>query len=156
VVAHELAHLRRGDMRLAWLALWLRDTFCYLPISRQLYQQLRHDQELACDDLAVAVTGRPLALASALAKVWQHLLTPPLLIMTLTGVGTAFDERITRLLGDVVAGHATLPSHAVRRAQYLYAMLLTTLIGCGSMALLRMLPATLREAQCVHGKHAWY
>ena len=71
VLAHEVAHVARRDFLVTWLATVLRDAFFYLPTSWAAYRQLQHEKELACDDLAVAVTKRPLALASALAKVWQ-------------------------------------------------------------------------------------
>jgi Zn-dependent protease with chaperone function len=70
VIMHELAHVARRDTLALWMGRVLRDTFWYLPTSRAAYRQLEQDTELACDDLAVGVTHRPLALASALTKVW--------------------------------------------------------------------------------------
>jgi len=70
VLAHELEHVARRDYLVAWLATTLRDAFWYLPTSRAAYRQLEEDKEFACDDLVVGVTHRPLALASALTKVW--------------------------------------------------------------------------------------
>src|SRR5262245_46845505 len=72
VVAHELAHVARHDYLVVWLATILRDAFFYLPVCRAAYRQLQTEKEFACDDFAVGLTRRPLALASALAKVWQH------------------------------------------------------------------------------------
>lgn len=70
VVCHELLHIQRGD--LWWTALCgvLRDFSWFLPITRRLYMSMLQEQELACDD---SVQGEPrrLALASALARVWQ-------------------------------------------------------------------------------------
>jgi len=43
-----------------------------MPTSWAAYRQLQQEKELACDDLALGATHRPLAMASALAKVWQH------------------------------------------------------------------------------------
>jgi len=109
VVAHELGHIARRDFLVTWLAGMLRDAFFYLPTSRAAFRQLRHDNELASDDLAVAATGRPLALASALAKVWQQALGPaeplvggaPALVGTTTGAGGVgmIEQRIERLMG---------------------------------------------------------
>ena len=73
VVTHELMHISRHDYLLNWIATMLRDAFFYLPTSQRAYQQFRREKELACDDLVVAATRRPLALASALTKVWLHL-----------------------------------------------------------------------------------
>jgi len=73
VLTHELIHLSRGDYLMNWVAIMLRDAFFYLPTSWRAYDQLSHEKEMACDDLVVNVTRRPLVLASALAKVWLHL-----------------------------------------------------------------------------------
>src|SRR5581483_5484205 len=88
VLAHELGHIARRDYLVICLASVLRDAFFYLPTSWRAYRRLQHEKELACDDLAVSVTKRPLALASALAKVWQHTVSGPSLGMaqSFTGV----------------------------------------------------------------------
>jgi len=100
VLAHELAHVARRDYLVVWLATVLRDAFFYLPTTWAVYRQLQHEKELACDDLAVGVTNRPLALASALAKVWQQALSRPHLEVAQLLVGTSepIEGRIDRLL----------------------------------------------------------
>ena len=100
VLAHELGHVARRDYLVGWLATVLRDTFCYLPTSWAAYRQLQHEKELACDDLAIGLTRRPLALASALAKVWQHALEGSRIgpAQALIGTGGALEGRIARLL----------------------------------------------------------
>ena len=70
-LAHELGHILRHDFLFVWMATTLRDAFFYLPTSQEAYRRIRRDNEVACDDLALAVTRRPLDLASALAKVWR-------------------------------------------------------------------------------------
>lgn len=70
VITHELAHVARRDTLVLWVGRMLRDAFWYLPTSRSAYRLLEQEKELACDDLAVTVTQRPLAMASALTKVW--------------------------------------------------------------------------------------
>ena len=89
VVAHELAHVARRDYLVIWLATVLRDAFCYLPTSWAAYRQLQHEKEPVCDDLAVDLTRRPLAMASALAKVWRQAVDGPALATAqhLTGGG---------------------------------------------------------------------
>jgi hypothetical protein len=88
---------------MTWLATMLRDAFFYLPTSWAAYHQLQQEKELACDDLAVSATHRPLALASALAKVWQHAVEGPHFVrigtaQSLTGAGESINDRIERLL----------------------------------------------------------
>lgn len=103
VLAHELAHIKRRDFLVAWFSTLLRDAFFYLPASRTAHAQIKHDSELACDELAVATTGQPLALASALVKTWQHALgTAPMpdIAPALLGARTVGDieMRIERLI----------------------------------------------------------
>lgn len=100
VLAHELGHMARRDYPVIWIATVLRDAFFYVPTSRTAYRHLQTEKETACDDLAVSVTQRPLALASALAKVWQEAVRGPA-----PGVAPAFageegwiEQRIERLI----------------------------------------------------------
>ncbi|MHB8732077.1 MAG: M56 family metallopeptidase [bacterium] len=100
VLAHELGHAARHDALAVWLATVLRDAFFYLPTSRLAYRQLQADKELASDELAVGVTERPLALASALAKVWQQALGDPALgaAQAFANEGSWIEQRIARLV----------------------------------------------------------
>ncbi len=100
VLAHELGHVARRDYLLAWLATMLRDAFCYLPTSWMAHLQLQRERELACDDLAAAGTGRPLALAGALAAIWHYRVLPPgpQLAVSLAGEVESLEDRINRLL----------------------------------------------------------
>jgi beta-lactamase regulating signal transducer with metallopeptidase domain len=103
VVAHELEHVSRRDYLINWYALMLRDAFFYLPTSRMAYRQFSQEKELACDDEVVLTTQRPLALASALTKVWLHLVEHPQasqapLTQALVGSGEQITHRVDRLL----------------------------------------------------------
>lgn len=106
VLAHELAHAARRDYLVTWLATVLRDAFFYLPTSWVAHRQLRREKELASDDLAVQATGRPLALASALARVWQQSVGGPAwraagVAQALLGADDLMEGRIERLLAGV-------------------------------------------------------
>ncbi len=100
VIVHELVHLSHSDYLVNWVAMLLRDAFFYLPTSRTVYRQWHCEKELACDDLAAQATQGPLALASALTKVWLHLVdSPPVtLVQSLAGGGKSMISRIDRLL----------------------------------------------------------
>jgi Zn-dependent protease with chaperone function len=100
VIMHELAHVYKRHFLLNWFALLLRDAFFYLPTSRIAYRQFHEEKELACDDLVVQATGRPLALASALTKVWLHLVDdePTHLAQTLLTRDKKIAVRVERLL----------------------------------------------------------
>lgn len=71
VLAHELAHLARRDHLAGWLGRLLRDMMAYLPSSWYALRVLQEEEELGADAVAVEATRRPLAMASALGKVWR-------------------------------------------------------------------------------------
>ncbi len=156
VLVHELEHVARRDYLVVWLAMVLRDAFFYLPMCRTAYRQLQHEKELACDDLAVGVTRRPLALASALAKVWQNAVTEPRFAtfgaaQPLVKGEESIHGRIERLLAPPASKTTTQPSRAViLRTRILALSILTVvqganiiivlaLMGCNPIALLEKL-----------------
>lgn len=54
VLLHELAHLRRGDVRLNWLMTLLQALHWFNPVLWFGFARMRADRELACDALALA------------------------------------------------------------------------------------------------------
>lgn len=151
VLAHEVGHVARRDSLVTWLATVLRDAFFYLPTSRAAYRQFQFERELACDHVAVAATGRPLALASALAKIWQHALdgSTPEPALAFAGPDHAIEQRIERLLMRQVpearvAGRSRLSLSLALQSLLAIAMLLVANavvmlapMGCGPASLLR-------------------
>ena len=69
LLAHELAHVRRRDNLVAVLVGAARDLAFFVPGGRWVLRRLHAERELAADQIAVEVTGRPGALASGLLKV---------------------------------------------------------------------------------------
>ena len=136
VLAHELAHVARRDYLVIWLATVLRDAFFYLPTSWAAYRQLQIEKEPACDDLAVTATKRPLALASALAKVWQQSVNVPSFTAAqpLTGEGESIEHRIERLL----AAPAPVQGNSGTNAQ---SRLLAVTVGASALGVLLTLQA---------------
>lgn len=155
VLAHELEHVARHDYLVIWLARVLRDVFFYLPTSRAAYRQLQHEKELACDDLAVGVTHRPLALASALAKVWLHAADDPRqtqfggAAQSFTEVGASIHGRIQRLLASYEPITSTQRSRLVTLSLSISALIalvvmqganlliIMILMGCNPIVLLQ-------------------
>lgn len=109
VLAHELGHVTRRDYLLMLLATTLRNAFFYLPPSQIAHQQLCREKERACDDLAIARCAQPLALASALTKVWQSAASAraiPSAVQALVGQGDMIEDRLMRLLAADDASQA--------------------------------------------------
>jgi beta-lactamase regulating signal transducer with metallopeptidase domain len=113
VVTHELAHLARRDYLTRWLAQLLRDATVYLPGAWYALRVLEADEELSADAMAVSATGRPLAMASALGKVWRAMSTAEYGGLAgapgyAAGSADLIEERLERL----ITGQA-LPTSAV-------------------------------------------
>ena len=72
VLAHELAHIARRDNLLAWAVAAVRDIAFFVPGAAWAVRSLHREREAAADHDAVAVTGRPAALASGLLAVVEH------------------------------------------------------------------------------------
>jgi hypothetical protein len=87
VLWHETAHLAHRDFWIVWLVSWWRLAFFYLPVSGRLFNLLKEDQELACDERVARQGGQSLALAlaDALLKVWEQTL-----VMTNTSKSIGF------------------------------------------------------------------
>ncbi|MBI1323017.1 hypothetical protein GC170_07500 [bacterium] len=66
VLAHELAHIKRSDLRSHFLERIAAVVWFYHPAMHRWNRQAALWREIAADRLAVSLTGKPLALASAL------------------------------------------------------------------------------------------
>jgi len=69
ILAHELAHLRRGDHWINLLQIAVETLLFYHPVAGWISHRIRIERELACDDLAVNVTGQRLAYVEMLAAL---------------------------------------------------------------------------------------
>lgn len=68
---HEAAHLKRGDLWVGFALYLCQCVLFFMPTSRTCYQRYLEERERAADEWAIARTGKPLALASALTRVAQ-------------------------------------------------------------------------------------
>lgn len=149
VLGHELGHLARRDHLTRALGRLLRDATVYLPGAWYALRALEADEELSADALAVGLTGRPLAMASALGKVWRAAMANPRPagfagLPAYAGTSPSLmEERLSRLLagrtrppsrwhGRLVAGAAALSVGGIT-PQLLVA-------GSSAMPLVCMLP----------------
>ena len=134
VLAHELAHVARKDYLVIWVATILRDAFFYLPTSRAAYQLLHYEKELACDDRVVQTTRRPLALASALTKVWLHMaegaeIRKYKVVQPFAQGEKALHERVQRLLGKSAVTPPPRQPHRVLSLNRSTFMLMSGILG---------------------------
>ncbi len=111
VIAHELAHLTGLDYRIVQLSLVLRSLMFYNPVALFIFRRIVADSEKDCDDISVSVTGKPLALASGLLRIFQRIATsakpassrkrrfiPPLSTLENQFHRQSIEERIERLV----------------------------------------------------------
>jgi Zn-dependent protease with chaperone function len=71
LLAHELAHIARRDTLLGSIVGMSRDIAFFLPPLHLASRWLQREQEESADELATEYTGRPVALASSILKVWE-------------------------------------------------------------------------------------
>lgn len=73
VLAHEMAHVKRGDYVAQWFYLLLRDLLFYNPVLRFCLRKIINFMEFVCDEMAVSLTGKPRALAEGLLMISDSL-----------------------------------------------------------------------------------
>lgn len=139
VIAHELSHIKRHDVLVFWLAAVARDAFCYLPASHLALRMVRHAAETSADEWTIRTIGSPLALASALAKVWKAAADVRVAVPALTGSGegAAIEARILRIMAMHDAGicKSVVPAANATSRATLYGLLTLFLANLAVMAL---------------------
>jgi len=101
ILLHELAHVRRLDWLWNGLQCTLEALLFFHPAVWWLGRRIREEREHACDELAAATCGDPVALAEALAALERRRVAPPGLV--LAAHGGSLVQRITYLLSGSVA-----------------------------------------------------
>lgn len=71
VLAHELGHIVRNDSLSNWIIVFLRDIMFFTPLIFFIFRDYASEKEKATDDFAIQLTGKPMAFAQALIKVWR-------------------------------------------------------------------------------------
>ena len=102
VIAHELGHIRQGDLVVTIVVQLLGDVFWFVPGYRWLSRKIDRLREVVADQWATASGIEPLALASALVKLKEIPETPHRFVL----YSAFFREksllriRVERLLGE--------------------------------------------------------
>lgn len=123
-LAHELAHMRRRDLNWNWLPTAARVLFFFNPLVWVVSRELGIAQEMACDEMAVRVTGAgPARYGKALlAMVMPDREAGSMRRVALASAGASADVMRRRL---VELGHIQdLPARKVR------ASVMTLLLIC--------------------------
>jgi beta-lactamase regulating signal transducer with metallopeptidase domain len=107
VIAHELAHVRRGDHWLAWLELSASILWWWNPLFWFVRRRLRETAEMACDALAIGVnpeSRREYAeLLLELSAGFKTGAPAPVLAVS-AGTPSSFERRFSMILSDRVSG----------------------------------------------------
>ncbi|MBK7292266.1 MAG: M48 family metalloprotease [Holophagaceae bacterium] len=130
ILAHELAHIRRGDFLVNLLQSLVEVLLFYHPAVWWLSARIRAERELCCDDVAAEICGDPLLLARALTDL-EALREPPAPTPThlaLAANGGSLMHRVRHLL------YPALPITTGARATAL-ALLAASLLGAAGVAL---------------------
>jgi beta-lactamase regulating signal transducer with metallopeptidase domain len=115
ILAHELAHLRRGDPWVGRLELVASLLWWWNPLFLLARRRLDAEAELACDAWVVwalpadrlVYAETMLAICSSLAKPAAHPSAP---MLGVTGAGRFFERRLTMILGDHVPCRLSFPA----------------------------------------------
>jgi len=150
VLAHELAHLERGDglwfplIALVQTVLWLQ------PMNHWAAAGFRHTAELACDDRAVAITGNPLVLARALVQVAARTLSAQsrLMVPMMAPSAGALVPRVARLTGRPPAASGQMQGEGRRR---LWASAVIAMVGVAMTSLSVKVAQARPEQRAIHG-----
>ena len=128
VLAHELAHLERGDgvwfpvVGLLQSALWMQ------PLNHWIATRFRETAELACDDRAVALSGERTGLARALVRLAEGALgaEQSRLVPAVASAPGGLRARVERLL-EPVAGPPLAPAGGTGRSAGTYSLVMCAL-----------------------------
>jgi beta-lactamase regulating signal transducer with metallopeptidase domain len=96
VIAHELAHIRRHDWLVNLFQVLVETLLFYHPAVWWLNRRIRAERELACDEIALSVSGNRLDYARALTVMAAWKAAPRLAMAANRGPLTA---RILHILG---------------------------------------------------------
>lgn len=132
LLAHELAHLVRGDSWWLWISRIVCSCLAFQPLNQLSRREWQRAAEFLCDNWAVSRTGAPLALARCLAEVagWRLSGRASDALLAATGRKSGLVDRIERLLDARPAGESWNELHEQRRITIAGAFALAMLAWC--------------------------
>ncbi len=134
LLAHEFAHIRRGDFLANLIQTLAESILFYHPAVWWLSRRIRQEREHCCDDAAVWACGDPILYASALLGL-EELRTQPKSIpdLALAASGGNLMSRIQRLLRPRITQGIT-QGIVLPLAALLPAFLLAAVLGVASLS----------------------
>ena len=91
-LAHELAHIARNKQPLLIAVFFLRVLMFFNPVVLLEFRKMVQEEEKICDDFAVALTHKPLALAETLKKFYHKDEGQPIDLKKLSTLGGSLEE----------------------------------------------------------------
>lgn len=130
ILAHEIAHAAAKDVHLVAVSGLLRDVVAWNPLAHVAHRRLVHDREYEADRRAAILTGKPLAVASGLLKMYDLIRTrrwrPKRALLAFLKPGGRVVRRVGRLLA-VADGRVALQRD--RSVPYVLAACLVAVLG---------------------------
>lgn len=132
LLAHELAHLVRGDSIWLCVSRTICSCLAFQPLNHLARREWQRAAEYLCDGWAVSRTGTPLALARCLAEVagWRLSGRPSAALLPATGRKPGLADRIERLLAAADRSDTWMDLRERRRLVFFGASLLGLLVWC--------------------------
>ncbi len=96
VMAHELAHIKNSDTSLKALVTAYRTVLPFDPLIRIVEAAFHREREMVADETAATVTRKPIALATALIKIYEAFPKKHIVSQTglsILGVGSTMGKR---------------------------------------------------------------
>lgn len=138
LLAHELAHVRRHDWIVNALQVVIETLLFFHPAVWWLSSQVRHERELCCDDLAIAVIGDKLTYGRMLLTLEE--LRQPVPVAALSATGGDLIVRIRRLL-------PARPMEQASGTGRLAGVVLLGLLAAGFVVIPAMVPVDAEQQQ---------
>ncbi|HXR44989.1 MAG TPA: M56 family metallopeptidase [Pseudolysinimonas sp.] len=146
ILAHELAHVRRHDAVVNACQTVTETLLFYHPAVWWLSSRVRAEREHCCDDIALEMSGDPLAYAEALAELesWRVGSVP----LAMAATGGPLLSRVARVLGP--------PRPARIGAATTAALVLAFVVAAGALQyLVARQPAAVPDAAPAPSTRAW-
>ncbi|NII11055.1 M56 family metallopeptidase [Oleiagrimonas sp. C23AA] len=102
VIDHEIAHVRRGDLWIAWLQAIGLAAYWWNPLLHLIGTRLDMTREMACDEQAIKQSGTPISYANALLETTRSALFrkahPDVFAAGIFATRSALSRRVDALL----------------------------------------------------------